>query len=205
MQTEDLKKELYADWERNILNNYLHLAEHPYFDKLYSIKSKLYDYFFPLGISGNSTTDLCRVLSEIDYAVKDDGDLSIVLAYTDMSERDNKLQDHLHKKYGLNRKVRDVSIWSTDIFVMFGYHSDVTLASMAKYALEHSSTRVFKGYQIKPFDYGTLDQLCSEKQNYDKLIQLSKCENVGEYYQLSKDVEQSLIEKIFEQRQPIIV
>jgi hypothetical protein len=190
MNKEIFEKELYEEWKKEHLNYGLNVCEDPIFDSLCDLKSKLYEFFYPLGISSCSLHDTVYVYQQIKYAVEDDGDLSIVIAKTSLPTKALSVLD----KYGITPE-----IYCNEIFVMYGHHKELDSNLVKEHALRHSYDRNFISFTAKRFNYKALEELHKLIPRFQEEEQLGKSCNpvaASSYFDHCRETEKLLIDRI---------
>ena len=180
---------MYDEWRKNCLEGFD--CENPYFDKLYAIKNKLYDFFYPLGISGNDIHSVSRVFKDIQYALRDDGDLSIVISYTTINDNDRDELKQICESYNLNHEPINL----IDIFVVFGHHTDLDDKYIKPIAMKHCEDRKFVKFLANRFSYEVLDYLYSLRERFEKEKELASLSS-NKYYVHAKQTETMLVDFI---------
>jgi hypothetical protein len=155
MNQEQFKQELLSEWEVNFYSKFKDLHRDPDFNKLNEIRltcHSLYDLFYQLGISSDTLTDTCYVFSDIKHS-----DLSIILAETKV-------------KVGFMGK----ETFLKDLFVMRGWHEELSFFDVRKYALFHDARREIVSYKAVQFKTSHLDCILSLKDDYAALKQITE-------------------------------
>ena len=209
MKFEQYEKLMLSEWRQNVLAK--SNCESSWFDKLYEIKDKLYDFFYPLGITSNNMHAVTEVCNEINYAMEDDGELSIVIAYTDRSDKDKQSQIEIIKSFKPDyqpKPTTDDDLFVA-IFVVHGFSGDLTEQYIKPIALQHSSDRAFVKFIAKSFSYKVLDfiyglngrfittrelgQQCDKAAN-KTLLDPSRLDTMKEYSAYQKETDKLLID-----------
>lgn len=203
MDQAKFQKELFEEWNKNFFSKHSENWNCVHFNKLNDIRNanKLYDFFYPLGISSNSLTDACIVFKEIDYACEDDGDLSVICAETIDEHFTTKSIVEFCEKNNINPKPINKKLSLKEIFVMQGHHMELDNDRVKQFALMHCRHRTFEKFEAKCFGYDQLDIIHSMVDKYKKLSGFSKLEKSFEtfkmYYDLQKQIETELYENLF--------
>lgn len=176
MLKEEFEKLMLEEWRDKVLLRVD--CEDEWFDKLYAIKDRLYDFFYPLNINtiAGDTHYVSEVFSEVKYALDDDGELSVVVAYTDMCDKDRQQQIEIMRKIrpDYEPKPRTEEDLRVDVFVVNGYDWDLSEEYIKEIALRHSGdSRKFVKFVAKNFTYEVLDFICGLKNRFDAAKQLS--------------------------------
>ena len=197
MNKEDFQNLLRKEWEDNVFNPYSNYFEDQHFLKLYELKNRLYDLFFPLGISDNSLHDVCKVYEDLYHTCEDDGEMSIVIAYTDLPQEMVDSYVELMRKFRPDY-VRLPTKPYLDVFIMNGWFQDLTEEQVKKYATYHCPDRTFVSYIAKNVNWDVLDKLNSFVPRFNRLeeiLDLPKTSN-NLYYDYRKETELALEEMI---------
>ena len=198
MDTVQFENLMYDEWKKQTLDRYKDMAEKPYFDLLWDLKDKLYDIFYPLGISSCGIHDVARVASEIDYT-NDDGDLSIVAVYTkDIDPRMDSFKEKLLSEFGVEFPEMEPTF---SYFVCDGWATDLSGKTVKNWATYHSPDRFLVKYVAKRFDVKVLEMLHGLLPRFEKEKELSRrsleIENAEEdYYDLRHATEKMIEEYI---------
>ena len=211
MKFEEYEKLMLSEWRQNVLAKAN--CESSLFDKLHTIKENLYDFFYPLGITSNNMHAITEVCNEINYAMEDDGELSIVIAYTDRSEEEKAFHLNLLRKIKPDyqpKETTDDDLF-VDFFVVHGHPSDLTEVHIKKIALQHTHSRSFVKFIAKSFSYKVLDfiyglngrfittrelgQQCDKAAN-KTLLNPSRLDTMKEYSAYRKETDKMLIDFI---------
>lgn len=174
MDKETFEKLMYEEWRDQVFKPALQHSENTRFDLLWDLRNNLYDIFHPLGISGNGIHDVARVTGDVLYAFLDDGDLSIVAAYT--KDHDGLLPDH--ERF--------------DFFVCRGFCTELTKEGVSVHALRHCQTRTMTRFVAKRFNDDVLNKLHEMKPQFDKERKLVDWDNIEEYVYTRQENEQKI-------------
>ncbi|CAB4196700.1 hypothetical protein UFOVP1290_220 [uncultured Caudovirales phage] len=176
---QDIFEELMlAEWKKNTLEHYKKYADTIYFDQAKDLADcdQLYNFFYPLGISSCGIHDVARVCSSLHYAIKDDGDLSIVLAY----QSPPKMSDKLEQALQVLSKYTEKKHFITDVFVMYGHRDDLSEVNVSRWALYHCQDNTLEKFVVKRFDYEVLNKLHSFVPRFQEAIKLGKIADDGD-------------------------
>lgn len=200
MDRETFDKLMREEWEKNTLIPYKQHCDTLYFNMLWDLRDKLYDFFYPLGISGCGIHDVSRVAADFAYAEYDDGDLSIVVAKTHSPKEIAERFVAFVRKYKPDYELKPATP-HIDIFVMFGYPSELNLERVRAEALRHGSTWEFVGYEARSFGIETLKGLHSLIPRFEeehRLVRDSK--DACEYFKYSEETKEIIQRMILEQK-----
>lgn len=211
MNIEEYEKLMLSEWRQNVLAK--GNCESSLFDKLHTIKEKLYDFFYPLGITSNNMHAITEVCNEINYAIEDDGELSIVIAYTDRSEEEKAFHLNLLRRIKPDYELKPVTDDDlfVNIFVVHGYCGDLTEDYIKPIALQHSTNRNFVKFIAKSFSYEVLDFIYNLNDRFIKtqelghqcdqaanktLLDPSRLDAMKEYSAYQKETDKMLVDFI---------
>lgn len=198
MKFEEFEKIMLSEWCKSVLAQVD--CETPEFDKLYVLKEKLYDFFYPLGISGSDMHSVSAVWRDLYYAWQDDGDLSIIVAYTDLSDADIESQTTIMKKIRPDyiRKPRTDDDWFIDVFVV---NRDAYLIDeeYIKSIALRSSNRKFVKFVAKQFTSKVFDFIYGLNNRFITANELARKTGIAstkEYYSYTKETDKMLADFI---------
>lgn len=194
MKLETFNQLMLAEWENKTLKPYQKHCETKYFNLLWDLRENLYDFFHPLGISTNGIHDVCHVASAFSHAEYDDGDLSIVVARTSYPFDKSESLSDLMKEINVDYQAEILK--HVTVFVMFGYHSELTSERVAVQATRHSPDNKLHSFHAKRFDLQALKKLHSFIPRFNEERNLCKNMSDADNYFKYKTETLSLIEKM---------
>jgi hypothetical protein len=194
---EDL---MYKEWKQNTLDRYSRYLKYPYFDLVWELRNNLYDIFYPLGISTNGIHDVASVVGEISYAFEDDGELSIVAAYTEDPSFSKTTLEILEKVYEKIGKPVPTFKPTFNYFVCQGDPYEINsdnkywLKTISDHALLHKRSDILISYKAKHFNIDGLKFLHSLIPRFEKERELAKNNDNNNYYNYRKETN-SIVEE----------
>lgn len=172
MDKEMFEKLMYEEWRGKTLTSSLRVATDPRFDILWDLRDNLYDIFHPLGISGNGIHDVAKVAGDVLYAFLDDGELSIVAAYT--ADTRDALRKFSHLAH-------------FDFFVCYGWYNELTYESIKPHALRHAPERTLKRFVAKNFNNDVLHKLHMQLPQFSKEKQFGRGKDLDAYFNIREE------------------
>jgi hypothetical protein len=190
MDKETFEKTMYDEWKVSHLDRGLKYCEDPHFDMLWDLRDKLYDFFYPLGITSCSMHDVLEVYSEIRYT-ESDYDLSIVCVYTEVSGSMKETLDKCHESL---KKIQTDYVPKErephkDFFVMRGFYKELTHEDVEIFALQHCSELKLVKFISSPYYFDTLEKMYMFKEQFEFQKNLGKkVDGAQDFEQKSKAI-----------------
>jgi hypothetical protein len=201
MDRETFDQLMLKEWQQDVLKMHQPHCDTPYFNILWDLRDKLYDFFYPLGIQKEGIHDVARVADAFAYSESADGRLSIVVAQTlpkEMTDRFAKFA----RKYKPDYEPKPVTP-HLNIFVMFGDPRELDPERVRAEALRHGSTWEFVGYEARPFNIETLKGLHSFVHRFEEERRLARStvpSDACKYFKYSEETKEIIQQMILEQK-----
>lgn len=198
MDRETFDQLMLEEWQQDVLKTHQPHCDTSYFNMLWDLRDRLYDFFYPLGISGCGIHDVARIAADFDYSEHDDGDLSIVIARTQTPKDQSERFVEFVRKHKPDYEPKPSPAF-IDIFVMFGHHCELTHEKVKHEALRHRPLWEFVGYDARPFNIEVLKGLHSLVPRFEEERRLAQ-DDAREYFKYAEMTKTLLEQMILEQK-----
>ncbi len=200
MDRETFDQLMLEEWQQDVSKRYQPHCDTPYFNMLWDLRDKLYDFFYPLGIQGTGIHDVARVAEEFAYSEYDDGDLSIVVAKTHSPKEVAERFAAFVRKYKPDYELKP-AIPHIDIFVMLGAPSELDPEHVRAEALRHCPRREFVGFEARSFNIEILKGLHALASRYEEERRLAyDRKDTREYLKHVEETKEIIHRMILEQK-----